>query len=313
MREIGGFFELETGTGGEFYSQGLKLNSARNCLRYLVSALGIRRMYVPAYTCPVVWQALEAENCEMVLYNITSNFLPEAELDPENFVLYTNYFGICTEKVAQLAKKYPKLIVDNAQAFFALNIAKYSFNSPRKFFGVPDGGYFFGNVGESGQLTQDISLERISHLLKRIEFGANAAYSDFRQNDDSLIDLPVKRMSRLTERLLRGIDYSKVKKIRRENYQYLHSFLSSKNKLDVAITDETIPMVYPFLPFQNGAKLKRALIEEHIFVATYWTGQKDLDFGRDLENNLLPLPIDQRYGLSDMERIVEIIGKFTAG
>lgn len=313
MREIGGFFELETGTSGEYYHQGVKLNSARNCLRYLVCALGIRRMYTPAYTCPVIWQALEAENCEVLLYNITSNFLPEAELDPESFILYTNYFGICTEKAALLAKKYPRLIVDNAQAFFALDIAKYSFNSPRKFFGVPDGGYFFGNVEENGQLAQDVSLERTSHLLKRIEFGATAAYGDFRQNDDALINLPVRRMSRLTERLLQGIDYSNAKKKRRENYQYLHRFLSSENKLDVTITDEITPMVYPFLPFQNGAMLKRALIEKRIFVATYWTGQKDFGFGSELEDNLVPLPIDQRYDLSDMERMVKTIRKLTAG
>jgi len=46
-------------------------------------------------------------------------------------------------------------------------------------------------------------------------------------------------------------------------------------------------------------------------VATYWPNvfnwceNKTLEF--DLAKNILPLPIDQRYGSEEMERIVELI------
>ena len=37
MREIGGYFGLETFSGEEYYTDLLRLNSARNAMRYLLS------------------------------------------------------------------------------------------------------------------------------------------------------------------------------------------------------------------------------------------------------------------------------------
>jgi hypothetical protein len=54
--------------------------------------------------------------------------------------------------------------------------------------------------------------------------------------------------------------------------------------------------------------LKQKLIENRIFVATYWPNvfewcrSKDLEY--NLANNLLPLPIDQRYGKEELCYIV---------
>ncbi len=69
-------------------------------------------------------------------------------------------------------------------------------------------------------------------------------------------------------------------------------------------------MIYPFLVL-NGSKLKRELIANKIYVATYWPNvlnwaEKD-SFEYNITNNLLALPIDQRYSEDDMYRIIEII------
>ena len=118
MREIGGFFELELERGKELYTEAIRLNSARNCLRYLIRKRNIKKIQIPAYTCPVVWEVLEDEGCEIIYYEIDENMLPGVELDKDVYVLYTNYFGVCFEQAQYISSKYKKVIIDNAQAFF---------------------------------------------------------------------------------------------------------------------------------------------------------------------------------------------------
>ena len=59
--------------------------------------------------------------------------------------------------------------------------------------------------------------------------------------------------------------------------------------------------------------LHQILIKHKIYVPTYWNDVLDAkginDFEKDLSTFLLPLPIDQRYGINDMKTIVETIFK----
>ena len=57
--------------------------------------------------------------------------------------------------------------------------------------------------------------------------------------------------------------------------------------------------------------LKKRLIDNKIFVATYWPNVlewcKEDDIEYKLCKSIIPIPIDQRYGKEDMNRILEII------
>ena len=303
METFGGYVELELYKGEEFHKNVVKLNSARNCLRYLIRTCSIKELWVPRFTCPVVWDALHAEHCKIKFYSITENLMPAEQIAPDEYLLYTNYFGICWKKILELQNTYPRLLVDNAQGFFAPAAGMASFYSPRKFFGVPDGGYLTGQWDIS-DLPFDQSYMRFGHLLKRIDSGAQSAYTDFRKNEECLDKQPLKRMSHLTQRILEGINYSNCIKRRRENYDILHNVLKDRNafKADL-LTCHDVPMIYPFLA--KGKAIKRQLIEQGIFVATYWAGQKDNGYGAELEEFLIPLPIDQRYSQKKMVYIAQ--------
>ena len=71
----------------------------------------------------------------------------------------------------------------------------------------------------------------------------------------------------------------------------------------------TCPMAYPFL--SAGRALKQKLIADKIFVATYWPNVLDWCEPQDWEYKLADrtvfLPIDQRYGEKEMERIISVI------
>ena len=54
----------------------------------------------------------------------------------------------------------------------------------------------------------------MQHLLQRIDEGAESGYPFFRDNDDSLDNNPIRKMSKLTQRLLMSLDYKKIEKYR---------------------------------------------------------------------------------------------------
>lgn len=69
-------------------------------------------------------------------------------------------------------------------------------------------------------------------------------------------------------------------------------------------------MVYPFLP-KEDKDIRNRLIKNRIYVARYWQNVLSWCNPQDIETklakNLIPIPIDQRYGEQEMNCIVEII------
>ncbi|MBR4523085.1 MAG: hypothetical protein IKO64_02435 [Kiritimatiellae bacterium] len=296
---IGGYFGMDPGTGASDLPNGILLNSGRNALRHIVRMLGIKRIHVPHYICPVVADALDAEHCELLRYALTDDMLP-AEIFPKNdYVLYVNYFGVCGLKVDRLASLYPKLIVDCAQAYFAKPKGLASCASPRKFFGVPDGGVAFGV--EAATYDEDGSDARKEYLLERRDNGATPrGYELFHRAEASLDNAEVLAMSQFTKTCLSKVDSRFAKKRRMENFAYLQACLPTSFPL--AMADDDVPMVYPYM--MDDPQLRTRLIQQKIYVASYWPGVQNCG---DLPERILPLPIDQRYGETDMQRIVEAI------
>lgn len=319
MSVIGGYFELELNDNKYVYhDKAIALNTGRNAFEYILLHSNFRKIYIPYYTCDVILQPLERLKIEFEFYHLDKNFLPKIKsIRNDEVVLYVNYFGIMNDKVSKVKLSYKNVIVDNSQAFYANPIDNCpTFYSPRKFFGLPDGGFAYVNKVRNIEFEQDKSLERLSHLIQRIENGAESGYELFLSDNARLNNNPVLKMSLLTQKLLRNINFEKVKKIRNENFNLIHQALNSTNELTPILDNEFIngPMVYPYL-CKSNAGLRKILINKKIFVATYWLNVKDWLVGEDcfetyLQDNLIPIPIDQRYGFHDMEEIIcEIIKK----
>lgn len=310
---IGGYFELELAERAEYHSEAIRLNTGRNAFEYILRARGYKRVYLPYYTCEVMLQPLMKLGIEWRFYHINAAFEPVFDFSniqtDEGFV-YTNYFGLKDRYVESLTAKYPDLIVDNAQAFFSKRHPKVDvFYSPRKFFGLPDGAYLYTDAFLDDSLEQDHSEQRFEHLLLRAEYEPEDGYRYFVQNSRRLDDLAIKKMSHLTRRLLKGIDYTQVSSRRRANFLTLHEALAPLNKLRFELTDNSVPMVYPF--YGGLTDLRQRLIENRIYVAQYWPNviqwTKPDDLERRYTECIVPLPIDQRYTSDDMKRIIAVL------
>ena len=315
MNAIGGYFELELRQSGHYHQKAVRLNTARNSFEYVLRSRQYSKVYIPYYTCEVMLEPIDKLGIEVEFYHINESLEPISTplLKKNEAFLYTNYFGLKQQFVKHLAEVYGnQLIVDNAQAFYAEPIQGIdTFYSARKFFGVPDGAYLYTDKELTQELEQDVSSERMSHLLKRIDLGAEAGYQDFRKNDDSLCHQPIKRMSKLTDAILCGIDYESAKQKRRLNYAVLDKVLKDSNRIHLELDDEAVPMVYPY--WTNDALLRQKLIANKVFVATYWPNVKEWTKERMLEFELaetvIPIPVDQRYGMKEMKLIEDIVLK----
>ena len=316
MQAIGGYFSLELPLREEYHKDAIKLNTGRNCLEYILRARGYKKVYVPYYTCEAVMEPINKLGISYEYYHIDVHFeiSDSFNIKPDEALLYTNYFGLKQRYVEDLAEKVgSRLIVDNTQAFYAKPIQGVdTFYTCRKFFGVADGAYLYSDKLLDNEFVQDESYDRMAHLLKRIDLSAEQGFADFRRVDDGLDNQPIRKMSKLTQRIMQSIDYESGAIKRRENYLFLHEALGKVNNLELHLSEDAVPMVYPFLAPIKG--IRKKLIENKVFIASYWpnvlgwTTEKDIEYL--FAYQMQPLPIDQRYGMENMDRIIKCIKNY---
>lgn len=310
MNEIGGYFGLEDFVHKEYYEDLIAVNSGRYALLYILKAKKIKKLYLPYYLCDSVSKLCEKETITVDYYSIDKSFHPvfEQSIGNDEAFYLVNYCGQLTEEDIRFWKeKYNNLIVDNVQAFFQKPIPEVdTIYSCRKFFGVPDGGYVSTDVLLEEALPIDISKERMRHILGRYEGSASDYYNDFKQNDEIIENAGLRFMSKLTHNLMGAIDYEKVKIQREKNYKYLHKRLGPRNKLSLTIPQG--PYAYPFY-CKNGMEIKKRLAKQTIYIPTLWPNVLGLEgtLEKDYTENILPLPVDQRYEENEISLIAETV------
>ena len=313
MKPIGGYFSLELPWHEEYHKYAIKLNTGRNCLEYILRVRKYNKVYIPYYTCEVVLEPLKKLGIDYAFYHTDIHFeiRDKFSVGEGEALLYTNYYGLKQRYVEQLAEKVgSRLIVDNTQAFYAQPVEGIdTFYTCRKFFGVPDGAYLYCGVRLDEEFPQDVSYDHTTFLTKRIDLGVEAGFADYKERDAGMVGQPIRRMSNFTERMMLSIDYEGIAAKRRANFQMLHEALGTENNLELPLDEDAVPMVYPYLVSVKG--LREKLIENKIFVARYWpnvlewTAKEDIEYL--LAYQMQPLPIDQRYGEAEMNRIIEIV------
>lgn len=317
MKEYGGYIEFENYHGNMLHEGAISLNCGRNALAYLCEAKKIKKLYLPYFLCSSVPNLCKKIGVEYGYYHINEKFEPIFNQAPgeEEWLYIVNFYGQLDNGYLMAWKqKYGRVIIDNAQSYFQMPIEGVdTLYTCRKYFGVADGAFLYTDVKLNRELLQDESFERMHFLLGRFERSANEFYSEYVANNKLFAAEPVKRMSRLTENLLRGIDYAGVAKRRQKNFEFLDVELWNINELKLKSVYGAF--MYPLL-IQNGVAVRKELQKEKIYIPTLWPNVLEVCPKDSLEYHyaaeVLPIPVDQRYGIDDMEYLVEVINRVSS-
>lgn len=305
LREIGGYFELERFEGVEYHEGALALNCARSCLAYLIEARGIRRLWTPWYLCGSVDAAARACGAEVLHFEVGRDFRPryeEMELGPDDYLYVVDYYGQLSREDLEEAREAcgERLVVDEVMAFFRRPLEGVdTIYSCRKFFGVSDGAYLYTTARLNRELEVDESHGRMGFVLGRCERPSNDFYPESAANNKLFATEPIKWMSPITHNTLRAVDYDSVAARRRANFERLAGQLDQINELSPVATDGAF--MYPLL-IEDGARVRKALQAQKLYVSMLWDhAAEHVGTSARFALDILPMPVDQRYTLDDMD------------
>ena len=239
-----------------------EFNSARNALRVFVREFEIRKVHLPYYLCPVIKNALKKENCDLEFYHIDENFFPACSFCTDDFILYSNYFGICTKNVRVLSEKYPNLIVDNAHSFYSPHFGFASFNSYRKFF------FFSHNLKDGACLRVNKPLKNEYSKAETEDIKNDFSYNSMLRNEKRVDEFDIQRISDTSKEILKKINFDEDKKKRIEMFSELNEKYKSFNELSLKLEEDEIPFVYPFLTYDE--KLAEKITKNNDLILRYW-------------------------------------------
>ncbi len=318
--EIGSFIELQLPHGLEYYNQSTdiaRLNTGRAAIWHTFKVSGAKRIWIPYYQCDSIREFLTKKNVAICYYHIDRDFNPiDLFANDDDAVLLVNYFGIMSsERMRILSLGYRHPIIDNCQAFFckplpnALNVY-----SCRKFVGVPDGAYVIGKNAATATdaYPQCYSSDTATFLFSRIEYGCEGKGYQMRHLNEQRIDSEdAMKMSKLTRYILDGTDYELIRQKRRDNFEIAHSLFKDINLIEPTrfYDSETIPMVYPLL-VEDDTLLDRLQKAKH-FQGHWWSyicdEQPKDSFEYWIARYVIPITIDQRYGIEELEYLKSIV------
>lgn len=265
------------------------------------------------------------------------------EHDP-GLILIHPYYGTdtCRElrvHLRALRKSGIYVMEDVTQAYYLKEAGKdadFVVGSLRKWYAIPDGGF----VATDLPLAEDVleegeayAQERLTPLTEKWKYLHDEAFVQMAEEErqerkktfliknralEEALDhcCGIRRMSRLSRLILAETDEAAAAAKRAENYHYLYEKVIERKGIRPILPkqDGKAPLYFPVYA-REREELQRFLRERDIYAPVLWPlGEEnrnalmgDEDY---IYRHMLALPIDQRYGLAEMERIGEVLAQF---
>ena len=296
---------------------------------------------IPPFTCQTVIEPFRQLGYCIWTYPIDEKLCIKLEqfrriLDKSQaqVVLLHRYFGFDTLKemesiICEYQAKGVSFIEDRTQNLYSdhpeLN-TDYTIGSLRKWSGVLDGAFALCREGKfrkkPSQYDEDLKKEKMEacYLKYRYMMGLENNKEEYLlryRRAEEILDKQQEfyRICPESERIQASLDNETLKVCRRKNYSHLYLGLKEIKPI-YALTPELsegdVPL-YLAITLENRGELQKRLKSENIFAPVVWPLPDNLPFvcdeARDFYQHILCFPVDQRYGLDDMERIIRVIKK----
>ena len=307
----------------------IKLATARGAFNLLCSFLAPKTVWLPSYLCGVIIDAVASTRIPVRFYTVDGHLKVAEdewlnEIIPGDIAVFIDYFGFnaWSESGAEARKRGAWVVEDACQAMLNERFCEYSHYiifSPRKFIGVPDGGILMAQDGsELPSLNlqpprAEWWLDAFTASRLRAEFdqyGGDRRWFDLFRKTDPSGPLEPTQMSEISSLLLiHAIDYKAIAARRQENYRLL-----AREIPDLALLPELplgiTPLGFPIrLPDRD--QVQKSCFAKEIYPTVHWpiTGVVPPQFlaSHYLAREIMTLPCDQRYGPTDLTRMIALL------
>ena len=324
------------------------LSTGRSAIRFVLSSLKSERTIIsasaliPSFTCNTVAEPFLAEGFNVETIPVSKRLQYDADEIMEmiksvnpGVVLLHHYFGFQSIKDGSELVRYLRdagviVIEDRTQCLysrFETLGAEFTVGSIRKWGGMPDGGFA---VRENGIFAdkpekQDEILEKAkaqaSYAKYRYLFGGEGEKEYFLkkyQEAENILEAQKDyyKACKLSMSVQAGMNLPMLREKRRTNYSVLLNGLYECRTIEPLLSElprSVVPLYFP-ITVEDRSKLQLFLRKHQIYAPIIWP-KPDM-FGDVCQNaeflyrHLLCIPIDQRYDVDDMLRIVETIQQF---
>jgi dTDP-4-amino-4,6-dideoxygalactose transaminase len=303
---------------------------------------------LPSYLCVEILKPFLDLNIKVEFYSIDSMMRIDAEdlkakLTPNvRILLYINYWGfpldipITTEDLT----RYKSIVLeDNTHSLLStsnnITTGHIRFASYRKLLPVIDGAEVSWDDDINKHLRPIQLRKSISHkasictrtaaiIIKSIWIYSHGLYpknifrSLFSLSEKLLDQYPKpSEISNMSFNIYASLELDAITAIRRSNFLTLQAAITDIGQIRPLydhLPDNTCPMGFPIIANKRD-NLKNHLINRHIYPPIHWIIPNQIDSDRfpeswKVSNNILTLPIDQRYSQSEMIHIATEIRNF---
>jgi len=265
-------------------------------------------------------------------------------------VFLIDYFGLSDLQpyIELIKSRRPDvlIIIDAVQAFLSLvlSVNRYSgadviISSPRKFLPIPDGGlvisknehsFFIKKNNKNHNLNKQISYYITAGVLRNTKIKnlfdeetsnvLESLYLDLFENHRKLFDNKVEPISPLSLEIIKRSDLRAIAKKRLKSFKWVSDSLKHGNcsKIISPIYTEKLGpgLVFPVrVNLHQRDSLRNYLKSKGYFCPVHWPIQeKQLpllgESSKRLSKEILGLPIDQRYDLTDLSKLLDEINMY---
>jgi hypothetical protein len=333
MKEIGSIFPLydkckESGAHNNVLS-GRKLFSFCREAIYLIAKKEMangKKVMLPKYTCDTVIAPFDELGYDYQFYPVCKDLtidIPKAKeifaVHHPNLMVVHPYFGMDLTKQEQdmLEEMHEggcEIILDLTQCLFStmrLPFIKYYVGSIRKWFAIPDGAFLetpdemevFGIENDEIVSLQTKAMKLRGEYFQTGDTNVKDESIRLSHEVERLMTSPITphAMASVSKEILAFEEADTQQKIRIENYKRLYEGLKDVKDIEL-IADisrlTTAPLFFPFRVDDISAMQKK-LAKKAIYARLIW----------EMEDRILTITVDQRYDLSDMDRVVVAINE----
>lgn len=346
LNPIEAFFDRPLDTPEQFNCKGedyVWLSTGRSAIQYVINSIeerkpGIKRVAVlPSFTCDTVFEPFLKSGYEVYYYPIEKNLTATSDVILEtvlkydaSIVLFHRYFGFDTldgqvDRMSRVLRELGKYSIEDCTQCLYSGIHRadsdYTVGSIRKWTGTPDGGFavcregLFSNKPMHSDTVLEVAKVKASYAKYKYLFDhegdKNEMLGLYRSAEDILDNQDrIYAISQMSIKVQANLDIGELKRKRRENFAYLSNNLKGLAEPVFTLGQWNVPLYFPIL-VKERSSLQKHLVQNAIYAPVVWPKDgiqpQQCESAENAYEHLLCIPIDQRYDLDDMERIVSVM------